>query len=92
MTEKINSNEALTEMALRTLTYIGNNVKFIRKSLLDVKLTKMVEITGVSRDVICRLEALATGVEVVFRLGGWSPRIQSGLHVSRPTQDTARSS
>ena len=25
----------------------------------------------------------------VFSLAGWAPRIQTGLHVSRPTQDTA---
>ena len=24
----------------------------------------------------------------VFSLAGWSPRIQTGFHVSRPTQDT----
>ena len=28
----------------------------------------------------------------VFRLGEWSPRIQTGFHVSRPTWDTGRSS
>ena len=27
---------------------------------------------------------------VVFRIGGWSPQIQTGYHVSRPTQDTTR--
>ena len=30
----------------------------------------------------------AIGHYRVFRLGEWSPRIQSGFHVSRPTWDT----
>ena len=30
------------------------------------------------------------GHERVFSLGGWSPRIHAGLHVSRATRDTAR--
>ena len=32
----------------------------------------------------------AIGHYRVFRLGEWSPRIQSGFHVSRPTWDTSR--
>ena len=32
----------------------------------------------------------AIGHLVVFRLGGWSPRIRAGFHVSRPTWDTGR--
>ena len=32
----------------------------------------------------------AIGHHVVFRLGGWSPRIRAGFHVSRPTWDTGR--
>ena len=28
----------------------------------------------------------AIGHQGVFRLGGWSPHVQTGLHVSRPTQ------
>ena len=31
----------------------------------------------------------AIGLSGVFSLAGWSPRIQTGFHVSRPTQDTA---
>ena len=31
------------------------------------------------------------GHQVVFRLGGWSPRILTGFHVSADTLDTARS-
>ena len=31
----------------------------------------------------------AIGHQVVFRLGGWSPRIPTGLHVSGGTLDTA---
>ena len=30
----------------------------------------------------------AIGHRLVFRLGGWSPRIQSEFHVFRPTWDT----
>ena len=30
------------------------------------------------------------GRHVVFRLGGWSPRIRTGFHVSRPTWDPGR--
>ena len=32
----------------------------------------------------------AIGHHVVFRLGGWSPRIRTGFHVSRPTWDPGR--
>ena len=32
----------------------------------------------------------AIGHHVVFRLGGWSPRIRAGFHVSRPTWDPGR--
>ena len=28
-------------------------------------------------------------IQVVFRLGGWSPRLPSGFHVSAGTLDTA---
>ncbi len=35
------------------------------------------------------LYCFTIGRQVVFRLRGWSPRIQSGFHVSRPTLDTA---
>ena len=31
----------------------------------------------------------AIGHRLVFRLGGWSPRIQSEFHVFRPTWDTS---
>ena len=31
----------------------------------------------------------AIGHWVVFSLGGWAPRLQTGLHVSGPTPDTA---
>ena len=32
----------------------------------------------------------AIGRQVVFSLGGWSPRIQTEFHVLRPTWDTGR--
>ena len=35
------------------------------------------------------LYCFTIGRQVVFRLGGWSPRVQSGFLVSRPTLDTA---
>lgn len=53
--------EVLSEMALNTLTTIGNNVRFIRRVLLGMNLNPMAEKTGVSRDVLCRLEALSEG-------------------------------
>ena len=59
--KEIDKDEVLSDMALNTLTRIGNNVKFIRKSLLNKKLIYMAELTGVSRDVIWRLEALSSG-------------------------------
>ena len=31
------------------------------------------------------------GRQVVLSLGGWSPQIQAGFHVSRPTRDASRS-
>ena len=31
-------------------------------------------------------------IQVVFRLGGWSPRLPTGFHVSDGTLDTAMSS
>ena len=31
----------------------------------------------------------AIGHQGVFRLGGWSPHVQTGFHVSRPTQGSA---
>ena len=30
------------------------------------------------------------GRQVVLSLGGWSPQLQAGFHVSRPTRDTPR--
>lgn len=51
----------LSELQLQTLTSIGKNVKYIRRNLLDVRLADISSYTGVSRDVICRLEALADG-------------------------------
>src|SRR6185437_10697057 len=32
----------------------------------------------------------AIGHQGVFRLGGWSPHLQTGLHVSRPTQGSVQ--
>ena len=32
----------------------------------------------------------AIGHQGVFRLGGWSPHVQTGFHVSRPTQGLVR--
>src|ERR1700712_511564 len=31
----------------------------------------------------------AIGHQGVFRLGGWSPHVQTGFHVSRPTQGSS---
>lgn len=54
-------NKELSDLELRTLTNIGRNVKFVRRNLLGLKLVDISEKTGVSRDVICRLEALSSG-------------------------------
>jgi transcriptional regulator with XRE-family HTH domain len=54
-------NRELSNLELKTLTNIGKNVKFVRRELLNLKLVEISEHTGVSRDVICRLEALASG-------------------------------
>lgn len=54
-------SKELSELQLQTLTNIGKNVKYIRRSLLSVRLADISEYTGVSRDVICRLEALSSG-------------------------------
>ena len=55
------SNKELSELELKTLTNIGKNVKYVRRDLLGMKLVDIASHTGVSRDVICRLEALASG-------------------------------
>lgn len=55
------ANKELSELELKTLTNIGKNVKFIRRNLLRLKLDEISEYTGVSRDVVCRLEALSSG-------------------------------
>lgn len=54
-------NKELSELELKTLTNIGKNVKYVRRSLLDIRLVDIAQHTGVSRDVICRLEALSDG-------------------------------
>lgn len=51
----------LSELELTTLTTIGKNVRFVRRDLLCATLEEMAKQTNVSRDVICRLEALAAG-------------------------------
>lgn len=55
------SNKELSELELKTLTSIGKNVKYTRRGLLHTKLVDLSKHTGVSRDVLCRLEALADG-------------------------------
>lgn len=55
-----NSRE-LSELELATLTIIGKNVKFVRRDLLCMTLENLAVQTNVSRDVLCRLEALASG-------------------------------
>lgn len=55
------SNKELSELELKTLTCIGRNVKYTRRGLLRMKLVDLSKHTGVSRDVLCRLEALADG-------------------------------
>jgi transcriptional regulator with XRE-family HTH domain len=54
-------SKELSDLELTTLTNIGRNVKFVRRDLLCLTLEEMAKQTSVSRDVICRLEALSTG-------------------------------
>lgn len=51
----------LTQAQLLALTNIGKNVQYIRKNILSLTLVQTSKWTGVSRDVLCRLEALASG-------------------------------
>lgn len=43
------------------LVCVGRNVRYVRRVLLKDTLAKFSERTGISRDVICRLEDLAHG-------------------------------
>lgn len=54
----------LSDFGINILENIGRNVKFTRRKLLNVTLYEFAENTGVSRDVICRLEDLAKGENV----------------------------
>ena len=56
MSREINKNEEIT------LKILGKNLRFIRKNLLNLTLHQMVELTGVSRDVLCRVEDMANGL------------------------------
>lgn len=51
----------LSEKSLTILTRLGSNIKFVRNSLLCLKLNDMAKVTGISRDVLCRLEVLSSG-------------------------------
>lgn len=53
----------LSELEMMTLENIGKNVKYTRRNLLNVTLAEMASNTGVSRDVICRLEYMANGIK-----------------------------
>lgn len=53
------SGRELSDLELSTLENIGNNVKFTRRNLVRVTLNEMARFTGVSRDVLCRLEAFS---------------------------------
>ena len=57
-----NVSRGLSDLEKNTLENIGKNVKFTRRSILGVTLATLAGNTGVSRDVICRLEALSTEV------------------------------
>lgn len=66
-------DRAMSDLELLTLDNIGKNVRFIRRDLLRVTLEVLSKNTGVSRDVICRLEALSDiedsvkkGVKIVY--------------------------
>lgn len=57
--ENTKMDKKFSELELTTLDNIGKNVRFIRRELLGVTLEGFAKSTGVSRDVICRLEALS---------------------------------
>lgn len=56
-------SKELSELEIKTLENIGRNVRYTRRNLLGVTLAEMASNTGVSRDVICRLEYLANGLK-----------------------------
>lgn len=45
------------------LKMLGKNLRFVRKNLLNLTLQQMVDLTGVSRDVLCRVEDMANGLK-----------------------------
>lgn len=53
------NNGKMSDLELLTLDNIGKNVKYIRREVLGITLEHLAKTTGVSRDVICRLEALS---------------------------------
>ena len=55
------NSEELSKTELAVLTMVGKNVKFIRRTLLNLKLHELSDKTKISRDVLCRLEALSKG-------------------------------
>ena len=66
--ENTKMDRKLSELELMALDNIGKNVRFVRRELLGVTLEGLAKSTGVSRDVICRLEALSD-VEDSLRAG-----------------------
>lgn len=58
MTENTLTDSGVLE---KCLVCIGKNVRYTRRVLLKDTLAKFSERTGISRDVICRLEDLAHG-------------------------------
>lgn len=59
--QQTQKGKEMSEFGMKTLENIGKNVKFTRRNLLDVTLNSMAKNTGISRDVICRLEYLSDG-------------------------------
>ena len=53
------NEKRMSELSVKTLENIGKNVRFTRRSLLNITYASMQENTGVSRDVLCRLEDLS---------------------------------
>ena len=54
---------SLSDLEKKTLINIGNNAKYVRRVLLGVTLEDMAKITDVSRDVLCRLEAMSSAID-----------------------------
>lgn len=49
-----------SELERDTLRLLSKNVRYLRRDLLNTTLNELANLTGASRDVICRIEDIAT--------------------------------